>query len=97
MALKAEEVGAYIAGLSELIDAARKSLAELNEDNRPAAVFRRTNLHATIITVQRELGLARQSLQNARGIDAATEILARIKAQALEARLTPRLKTESRT
>ena len=82
---RAEEVGERIADLSEMIAAARRTLADLGDDDRPSAELRRINLQATIKTLQRELVVARQSLQNARGIDAATEILANVKAQAREA------------
>lgn len=84
MGSKAEEVEERIADLSELIAAARRVVAELGEDDLPDLEFRRANLQATIVAVERELILAKQSLQGARGQDAAAEILTKVKAQALE-------------
>ena len=86
MASRTEEVGKHIAELSELMAAARKTLAELGEDENPYTGLRRTNLQATIMTVQRELVLARQSLQGARDLDAAAEALTRLKKGRLAAR-----------
>lgn len=79
MASKAPGIGERIADLSELMAAASKTLAELGEDDNPHAELRRANLQTTIMTVQRELVLARQSLQGARALDAAAETLARLK------------------
>lgn len=86
MASRADEVRERIADLSELIIAARKNLADLGEDGHPYAEFLKANLKATIEAVQRELARARNELQGARGLDAAAEILAKVKTQALEGR-----------
>ena len=86
MASRADEVRERIADLSELITAARKSLADLGEDGYPYAEFLRANLQATIKAVQRELARARNELQGARGLDAAADILDKVKTQAREAR-----------
>ena len=79
MASEASGIVERIADLSELMAAARKTLAELGEDHNPHTELRRTNLQATIMTVERELVRARQSLQGARALDAAAETLARLK------------------
>ena len=83
MTSKSTGIGERIADLSELMAAARKTLAELGDGDHPHTKLRRANLQATITTVQRELQYARQSLQGAGDLDAAAEILTRLK----EARL----------
>src|SRR6201992_3481895 len=79
VASRAVEVGERIAGLSELMAAARKALAELGDADNPNARLRRANLQTTIATVQRELVQAQQSLQGTRGLDAVADTLARLK------------------
>ncbi len=79
MASRAVEVWEHIAGLSELMAAARKTLAELGDDDNPHTELQRANLKTTITAVERELVLARQSLQGARGLDAVADTLARLK------------------
>lgn len=79
-----EDIGEYIAGLSELMAAARKALAELGEDDNSHTELRKANLQSTITTVQRELGLARQSLQGAHDRDPAATTFAMLKTQAME-------------
>ena len=78
MASKAPAIWERIAGLSELMTAVRNSLAELGDEDHPYTNLRRANLQATIMTVQRELGIARQSLQGARELDSAAETFARL-------------------
>jgi len=76
VASRAEEIWERIAGLSDLMAAARKALVELDEDDNHHAQLRRANLQTTIATVQGELVLARQSLQGAQELDAAADSLA---------------------
>jgi len=76
VASTAEEIWERIAGLSDLMAAARKALVELGEDDNHHAQLRRANLQTTIATVERELVLARQSLQGAQELDAAADSLA---------------------
>ena len=90
MASRVEDIGEYIAGLSELMAAARKTLAELGDDDNSYTELRRANLRSTITTVQRELAFARQSLQGAHDRDAAATTLAMLKTQAMEGRLAAR-------
>ena len=86
MASKPQEVEKRIADLSELMAAARNTLAELGEDDNRHAELRRANLQTTIAAVQRELVLARQSLQGARDLDAVSETIAKLKEGRLAAR-----------
>lgn len=85
---KANEVRERIADLSELITATRKTLADLGEDGHPYAKVLRANLQATIEAAQRERARAKGALDNARGLDAAAEILAKVNTQAREGRHT---------
>ena len=88
MTSRADKVRERIVDLSDLITAARKSLADLGEDNYAYAKFLRTNLRATIEAVQSELARAERELDGALGLDAAVEILANVKMQAREGRRT---------
>jgi hypothetical protein len=85
---RADEFQERIADLSELMTAAQKSLAALGEDKRPHAQILTANLQATIETVQRELVRATRALDHAQGLDAAAEILAKVKTQAQERQRT---------
>jgi hypothetical protein len=94
VASRAEEIWERIAGLSDLMAAAKKTLVELGEDDNHHTELRRANLQTTIMTVQRELVLARQSLQGARELEAAAETLASLKTrsraqQALDRTIPP--------
>jgi hypothetical protein len=86
VASRTEEIWERIAGLSDLMAAARKTIVELGEDDNHHAQLRRANLQITITTVQRELVLARQSLQGAQKLDAAVDSLAlKTRSRALQA------------
>jgi len=76
---RAEEIWERIVGLSDLMAAAKKTLVELGEGDDRHTALRRANLQTTITTVQRELALARQSLQGARELEAGAETLAGLK------------------
>ena len=81
---RADEFQERIADLSELMTAARKSLAALGEDRRPTADILSANLRATIEAVERELARAKKALDHAQGLDAAADILAQVKTQVQE-------------
>jgi hypothetical protein len=85
---RADEFQERIADLSELMTAARKSIAALGEDRNPHAHILTANLQATIETVERELVRAKRALDHAQGLDAAAEILAQVKTQAQERQRT---------
>ena len=91
MASRADGVREHIADLLELITAARERLTALCKGEHPHAEVLRTNLQSTIETIQRELARARQRRERARSLDAAAEILAKVKTRALEGRQAERL------
>ena len=91
MVSRADGVREHIADLLELVTAARERLTALSKGGHPYTETLRANLQSTIETIQRELARARQRRQRARGLDTATEILAKVKTQALEGRQAKRL------
>ena len=82
MVALADEIRARIAGLSGLMADAQNNLAAFGEKGHPHADVLATNLRATIEAVQRELARAERALDRAQGLDAAVEILAKVRSQA---------------
>lgn len=85
MTSREDEVRAQIDDLSELIATVRLGLAGLSHDAHPNSLVRRTNLEATLATVQRELDRAMKTLDQLPGQEVTGEGLEMVKTQIREA------------
>ena len=85
MTSREDEVRAQIDDLSELIAIVRLNLAGLSHDTHPNSLLRRTNLEATLATVQRELDRAMKTLDLLPGQEVTGEGLEMVKTQIREA------------
>ena len=87
MASRTEDVEKRITALSDLMADAKAALSRLA--GAPDSELRQANLQATIAAAQREIALARRSLQGAHNFDAAAEALSRLQEARLAARSDP--------